>query len=986
MLAFLVAFLFRSKGRSLVYHADAWRQHLRALAYYGNWLRGNLYNLFVNHSFHIQSWTFGLGYGGDILTTLHYYCIGEPLTALSVFVPEKYTKYFFEFLILLRPYLAGLAFMLYTEYVLLLRRDSSIGTGTTLNDMRICGAKGDQKNNLSTGFDLNNTGCMFKICGALTYSFCGTVLYLGMLHPFFVTPMIWLPLLLLGLERILHEDRPALFMITVWLAALSNFYFFYMLAVLTAGYGIIRTAFIVPSMIPARARRGAFVRRYCATALKVLIYAAIGTAAAGCILIPVLVQFNHNPRSSTGFALNLFYDLSYYRELPENLITFINHPAYDTELCTSIMAVVAIILLFLMRGHRQLKAAVLGAAVMLMFPFFGKIMNGGSYVINRWTFAVEFLNCLILVIVFSDICEGRVRWIFKRKSKREASGIQKSTEQFRIRRRYPALLSGILIVVTLVINIISGGRSFPDEFIRHQSPDEYLAAAYTSEAAAVTAHHDESGDQGIDSGQPSISDSFWRYSGRDLTWNAALPLGTSSTQFEWSLADGEVSDFFQSVGNRDEQNFAYYALDDRTVLQALTGVRYYILSEYDISLQSGNSLYGYTNEGTVTADAGIPSEDKLTDEERRTVFQEDSKDPWNSGVDIYHVYENQFALPIAFTYDQVMSRENYDQLSMTERQETLLQAAVIDGTEGDESGQSEGNRGSDTSDNSGYALSEMITPQELNFSEEAVPFDIACGTGVQLIHNPDGSISFSVNQTGAEAILTFSGLTDSETYVVLEDLSVSGPETGGAAVNQNGPDSYYIEFTGWSGSEQMSDKTLRYLTPESQYYSDWHDFVINLGYSSTAKDKAVITFPGAGTYTMKSLRIVCQPMVPVMSNVAWRLQNTMDDPDLHQNPLSFATDGITGRITAAGAVSGQNRQFLMFNIPYSSGWTCLIDGQRSELQKADVMFMGTFIDAGAHEVTLRYRTPGSIAGNIISIIGLILMISIIIHRGKSRHQ
>ncbi len=52
--------------------------------------------------------------------------------------------------------------------------------------------------------------------------------------------MIYLPLLLLGVERILQERRPTLLMVTVWMAALTNFYFFYMLAILTAIYGICR--------------------------------------------------------------------------------------------------------------------------------------------------------------------------------------------------------------------------------------------------------------------------------------------------------------------------------------------------------------------------------------------------------------------------------------------------------------------------------------------------------------------------------------------------------------------------------------------------------------------------------------------------------------------------------------------------------------------------------------------------------------------------
>ena len=42
-------------------------------------------------------WDMNIGYGSDILTTLHYYVIGDPLTLLSVFVPAEHTETLYEF-------------------------------------------------------------------------------------------------------------------------------------------------------------------------------------------------------------------------------------------------------------------------------------------------------------------------------------------------------------------------------------------------------------------------------------------------------------------------------------------------------------------------------------------------------------------------------------------------------------------------------------------------------------------------------------------------------------------------------------------------------------------------------------------------------------------------------------------------------------------------------------------------------------------------
>lgn len=57
-----------------------------------------------------------MGYGADILTTLHYYTIGDPLNLLSALVLPQYTEYLYNFLILLRMYLAGAAFSAYCLY------------------------------------------------------------------------------------------------------------------------------------------------------------------------------------------------------------------------------------------------------------------------------------------------------------------------------------------------------------------------------------------------------------------------------------------------------------------------------------------------------------------------------------------------------------------------------------------------------------------------------------------------------------------------------------------------------------------------------------------------------------------------------------------------------------------------------------------------------------------------------------------------------
>ena len=107
---------FFANGKSLVWSHDGVPQHLNSLAYYGKYLRKVLHTLFIEYKLSLPLWDMHIGYGSDILTTLHYYVIGDPLTLLSVFVPASKTEALYAFLIFLRIYLAGIAFSRYSFY------------------------------------------------------------------------------------------------------------------------------------------------------------------------------------------------------------------------------------------------------------------------------------------------------------------------------------------------------------------------------------------------------------------------------------------------------------------------------------------------------------------------------------------------------------------------------------------------------------------------------------------------------------------------------------------------------------------------------------------------------------------------------------------------------------------------------------------------------------------------------------------------------
>ena len=97
-------------GRTLVWNLDGSGQHIKTLAFYGEWLRETLRHIFVDHEFSVPAWSFSIGYGADVPATLSFYVTGDPFALLAVFVPVQYTYYLYEALIYLRVWCMGLAF------------------------------------------------------------------------------------------------------------------------------------------------------------------------------------------------------------------------------------------------------------------------------------------------------------------------------------------------------------------------------------------------------------------------------------------------------------------------------------------------------------------------------------------------------------------------------------------------------------------------------------------------------------------------------------------------------------------------------------------------------------------------------------------------------------------------------------------------------------------------------------------------------------
>ncbi|SJZ65537.1 YfhO family protein [Treponema porcinum] len=319
-------------------------QHIAALSYYGEYLRSLFHSFFIEGKFEVQQWDFNLGFGADIIQTLHYYVIGDPFSFLSVFFSTKNMHILYNVNIFLRLYCIGIAFLAYCRYHKFDRQAS--------------------------------------LCGAFVYIFCGFSFFCAPRHPYFVNPMIWLPLLFIGIDKIFREKRILFFAFFVFVSTASNFYFFYMLSIIVFVYALIRFFFVFPK------NKYKNIWRYILLALAGYV---LGVCMAAFLFFPNVSGFFLCGRSEEEKPLTFLYRPNYYIKMFLGFVAPSTFGSYST-FGYAAPALPLTICLFRMKDKisRQLKLSITIGLIFYLLPVFGCIFNGFSYPSNRWGFAFSF--------------------------------------------------------------------------------------------------------------------------------------------------------------------------------------------------------------------------------------------------------------------------------------------------------------------------------------------------------------------------------------------------------------------------------------------------------------------------------------------------------------------------------------------------------------------------------------------------------------------
>lgn len=563
--ALLVFVWYIITGRTFVWHVDGLPQHLNALIFYGEHLRNVLRTTLIEGEINTPSYSFSLGEGGDILTTLHYYAIGSPLCLLSVFFKSDKMYILYGIIVILRLYLSGLAFI-YLCLTFEIQNETSILTGT------------------------------------ISYVFSYFAIYNSARHYFFLLPLIFLPLIIACIEKAIRRERSIILVISVFTATISHFYFFFMIVLMAVIYTAIRLICVY----------GKNIKEYLFPLKTIFVYSFTGVLCAGFILVPVVNSFLSDERNNNTNAIHFLYPLKYYLDLPEVLLTPTNN--YWLCLCFSPIAVLSILYLFTQRNrYKTLKIILMLCALFSLIPFFGQLFNGMGYMANRWCFAIslsasftislclnemssnkaffktEALICTLMLaivcIATSSICQNGVI------SQLTQLALLALALAFIPDKHLPIKHRPILILVCTVLSITISS------FLLNMASE----APYVAEARRPVEIEEHMNDDGLIAQQLlSEETAFYRYSGHDLHYNSALNRGISSPNYYWTLTNPYCIRFNQALNLLYYDTHQYPDFDDRSILTNLASVLYYIAPEgYDVipygyQLMNNHSYPGYS--------------------------------------------------------------------------------------------------------------------------------------------------------------------------------------------------------------------------------------------------------------------------------------------------------------------------------------------------------------------------------------------------------
>lgn len=238
IISLIIFYPFYSNGRSLILDDDGSRQHYIIFCDYISSLK----NFLLGNGFSTFKWSIGLG--ENVIAQYAYYIIGDVFAYIGLLFPKSAYPFVYSFLIIVRIFFVGISMLCYCKY--------------------------------------KNVSNYKSLLSAIIYTFCSFIIFASARHPYFTNPMILFPLLMIGVEKLIREDKKVFLTVIFFFCLLSNFYFSYIMFVMGILYALVMYIFDVKQKS---------IKEFFILVLKAFICFAIAFLMASSILIPVVYTF-----------------------------------------------------------------------------------------------------------------------------------------------------------------------------------------------------------------------------------------------------------------------------------------------------------------------------------------------------------------------------------------------------------------------------------------------------------------------------------------------------------------------------------------------------------------------------------------------------------------------------------------------------------------------------------------------------------------------
>ncbi len=503
---------------------------------------------------------------------------------------------------------------------------------------------------------------------SVAYMLSGFVAFTFVRHYNLAVGPIYLPLAIMGVDKLFHKERPYVFMAALFLCLVSNFYVFFSLSVFVVAYAI---AYYFHNCALENEKKS--VKGFFAKLVPIGAYYLLAVVLAGVVLLPNLYGYLHAARNGSK-GLDFF---NFQTFLSQSASLFVPMTGKNYSVVSINLANAVLVLYALLKKDKRTRMHgifVIVLTIGYILPVFGYAMNIFNYSNNRWSYGLNFFVYVMIGLQSTDgdesaydddsikkisgffcayltlllLCVVPAIMINGKPSAREAvltlislalvggalcfvpcllyRALRKPMGKLFWKNRKKIFQPTVLFVLSFVLTIGYCFGYYAIYSSQHDGKERY-AALFSAEEKYIA----EQSKTGYFRGD-SLSTGVWY----DNFATRGMNNGYYGTTLYNTISDSGVYEFLAENGvYNPAQNLGMGGLDGRYALQTLLSVKY----SYDVL----GKPYGF------------------------------------SKVDGYdYLYENENYLPFGFMTGRVYSREQYLALDVLERQYMLLDGVVLD--------------------------------------------------------------------------------------------------------------------------------------------------------------------------------------------------------------------------------------------------------------------------------------------------------------------